>query len=125
METKDLFSSGSLPVPDPLENKDEDSARKSRPWLEVSEPDFDIHSLPCRPILSVETTGRKDEVLTVIEKLPQSEPFLRTLIKRFTGDCRLKGSYRMDRKDGVIEILGDKRIAIREFFDQEGIPYLG
>lgn len=98
---------------------------KSRPWLQPLEPDFNLKSIPFCAVLSVETTGGTDQVFTVIEKLPKNEAFLKTLTKKFSIERRLKANYRMDRKDGVIEVHGDKRIPIREFFIQEGLQFIG
>ena len=97
----------------------------SRPWLQPVEPDFDLKSLKFCAIFSVETTGGTDKVLTIIEKLPKNESFLKTLVKKLNLDSRFKASYRMDRKEGVIEVFGDKRIMIREFFTQEGFEFIG
>lgn len=106
-------------------NSENEPLDKSRPWLKPPEPDFDLKSLPFCAVLSVETTGGTDEIFTVIEKLPKNESFLKTLSKKLMTECRSKGNYRMDRKDGVIEIQGDRRIPIREYFDQQKIKYLG
>ncbi|MSR78349.1 MAG: hypothetical protein EXS63_09045 [Candidatus Omnitrophica bacterium] len=78
-----------------------------------------------RAFLSVETRGSADDVVTVIEKLPPSEAYLKTLLKKITTDCQARGSYRLDKKYSMIELVGDKRVKLRQFFEKQKIVYVG
>lgn len=85
----------------------------------------DLKSQQYKAFLSVETRGSSDDVLTVIEKLPASEPYLKTLLRKISNECQTRGTFKMDKKHGMIEVYGDKRIKIRSFFEKEKIEFVG
>ena len=85
----------------------------------------DLASQTFKAFLSVETRGSTNDVLTVIEKLPGSEPYLKTLLKRLSSECQTRGTYKLGKTSGMIELIGDKRKKLRAFFEQEKIPYVG
>lgn len=76
-------------------------------------------------ILRIEKQSRGGKTVTVIDKLPKSELFLKNLTTLLKKKCGAGGTYLKDGKDGVIEIQGDKREMIRKLLAQEGIQYKG
>lgn len=76
-------------------------------------------------VLRIEKSGRAGKTVTVIDQLPKSEIFLKELTTKLKKKCGSGGTYLMDRKEGVIEIQGDKRELIREFLAKEGIKSKG
>jgi translation initiation factor 1 len=73
----------------------------------------------------MEKNGRGGKTVTVIDNLPKLEPFLKDLTKELKQKCGVGGTYLMDKKEGVIEIQGDKRDAIKAIFDKKGYKYKG
>ena len=63
--------------------------------------------------------------MTVIDRLPKNELFLKSLTTTLKKKCGSGGTYIMDGKEGVIEIQGDKREIIRNVLTQEGIESKG
>ena len=76
-------------------------------------------------VLRIEKQGRGGKTVTVIDRLPKSELFLKDLTKKLKNRCGAGGTYLMDGKDGVIEIQGDKRDVIRALLLKEGIQSKG
>jgi translation initiation factor 1 len=76
-------------------------------------------------VLRIEKQGRGGKTVTVIDKLPKSELFLKNLTTQLKKKCGAGGTYLMDGQDGVIEIQGDKREVIRTVLLREGIQSKG
>lgn len=76
-------------------------------------------------VFRLETNGRGGKTVTVIDQLPKIEIFLKDLTKELKNKCGTGGTYLMDKKEGVIEIQGDKRVQIKAIFDKKGIKYKG
>jgi translation initiation factor 1 len=76
-------------------------------------------------VLRIEKQGRGGKTVTVIDRLPKSELFLKNLTTLLKKKCGAGGTYLMDGKDGVIEIQGDKREVIRAALLKEGIQSKG
>jgi translation initiation factor 1 len=76
-------------------------------------------------VFRLEKNGRGGKTVTVIDQLPKNEIFLKDLTKELKSKCGTGGTYLMDGKEGVIEIQGDKRLAIKALFDKKGIKYKG
>jgi translation initiation factor 1 len=75
--------------------------------------------------LSLDTSGRKGKAVTVLDGLPKSELFLKELTQILKKKCGAGGTYLTSGKDGVVEIQGDQRPAIRKFLESEGILIKG
>jgi translation initiation factor 1 len=88
-------------------------------------PVVDADSLSFTAVLRIEKAGRGGKTVTVIDRLPKSEPFLKEWTTKLKKKCGAGGTYRMDGGDGVIEIQGDRRETIRELFIKEGIKSKG
>lgn len=76
-------------------------------------------------ILRIEKQSRGGKTVTVIDRLPKNELFLKTLTKQLKNKCGSGGTYLMAGQDGVIEIQGDKREMIRKILTAEGITFKG
>ncbi len=75
--------------------------------------------------LRIEKAGRGGKIVTVIDELPKVEHFLKELCSEIKKKCGTGGTYLMDRKEGVIEIQGDKKERIREILTAKGIKTKG
>ena len=73
--------------------------------------------------IKIDTAGRAGKVVTVVGELPKQEIFLRELTSELKKKCGAGGTYLMDKKEGVIEIQGDKREMIAKVLSQKGMKY--
>ncbi len=85
------------------------------------EPEVDPKSHRFVAILRIEKNGRGGKTVTVIDRLPKNELFLKELTTKLKKKCGTGGTYLTEGKDGVIEIQGDHRDAIRTWLEREGI----
>jgi translation initiation factor 1 len=76
-------------------------------------------------LLRIEKQGRGGKTVTVIDRLPKNEPFLKNLTTLLKKKCGSGGTYVTTGKDGVIEIQGDKRDLVRAALAKEGITTKG
>jgi translation initiation factor 1 len=76
-------------------------------------------------VLRIEKQGRGGKTVTVIDRLPKNESYLKNLTTILKKKCGSGGTYLMDGKDGVIEIQGDKRELIKATLEKEGIKTKG
>ena len=77
----------------------------------VKEPE--LKSYKFIAVLRIEKAGRGGKTVTVIDQLPKQEIFLKELAAELKKKTGSGGTYFMDRKEGVIEIQGDKKEIIR------------
>lgn len=89
------------------------------------EPEHDPKTYRFIAILRIEKQGRGGKTVTVIDRLPKNELFLKELTTRLKKKCGTGGTYLMDGKEGVIEIQGDKRDLIRTLLQKENIQSKG
>ena len=76
-------------------------------------------------VLRIEKQARGGKTVTVIDRLPKNEMFLKQLTTTLKKKCGAGGTYLMDGRDGVIEIQGDKRELVRKLLSAEGIQSKG
>lgn len=76
-------------------------------------------------VFRIEKGGRGGKTVTVIDQLPKQEVFLRDLCKELKSKCGTGGTYSTEGKEGLIEIQGDKRDAIKAIFEKKGFKYKG
>jgi len=77
-------------------------------------------------VLRIEKQGRGGKVVTVIDRLPRNDSFLKNLTGILKKKCGAGGTSLIDaRFGGVIEIQGDKREVIRSVLEKEGIKTRG
>lgn len=91
----------------------------------LCQPESDLKTYKFIAVLRIERSGRAGKTVTVIDQLPKSEIFLKDLTTKLKKKCGSGGTYLMDRKEGVIEIQGDKRELIRDLLIKEGIRSKG
>ena len=89
------------------------------------EPEVDPSTYQFIAVLRMEKQGRGGKTVTVIDRLPKNEVFLKNLTTLLKKKCGSGGTYLMDGKEGVIEIQGDKRDLIRPILLKEGIKSKG
>jgi translation initiation factor 1 len=87
--------------------------------------DVDAKSYKFIALLRIEKQNRGGKTVTVIDRLPKSELFLKDLTTKLKKKCGSGGTYLMDGRDGVIEIQGDKRELIRVTLEKERIQSKG
>ncbi len=76
-------------------------------------------------VLRIEKQGRGGKTVTVIDRLPKNEIFLKELTTRLKKKCGAGGTYLMDGVEGVIEIQGERRDQIRVLLQKENIKVKG
>ena len=88
-------------------------------------PEVDAKKVKFVPILRIEKQGRGGKTVTVVDKLPKQELYLKELCSDLKKKCGSGGTYRMDGADGVVEIQGDKRELVRAYFQKKNISVKG
>ncbi len=88
-------------------------------------PEVDPKAYKFVAVLRMEKQGRGGKTVTVIDRLPKNETFLKNLTTLLKKKCGAGGTFSLAGKDGVIEIQGDKRDLIRELLAKEGITSKG
>ena len=76
-------------------------------------------------VFRLETQSRGGKTVTVLDKIPAYEPFLKELTKDLKVRCGVGGAYKIDGKNAIIEIQGDKRDAIKKILDSRQLKYKG
>lgn len=89
----------------------------------VAEPE--VKSYKFVAVLRIEKQGRGGKTVTVIDRLPKQELFLKDLCKELKSKCGSGGTYITTGMDGVIEIQGDHREKIRSLLSAKGVQVKG
>lgn len=76
-------------------------------------------------VFRIETQGRGGKTVTVMDKFPAHETFLKELTKELKTKCGTGDSYRIEQQNGSIEIQGDKRETLKKILDAKQIKYKG
>jgi translation initiation factor 1 len=76
-------------------------------------------------VVRIEKGGRGGKTVTVIDRLPKQEIFLKEITRDLKKSCGTGGTYSTEGKDGMVEIQGDKRKEIRVFFEKHGYKIKG
>lgn len=108
---------------DPKDKERVESKANKRATSELSS-EF-VKSANWIAVFRLEKSGRGGKTVTVIDQLPKQELFLKELCKELKSKCGVGGTYSLSGKEGVIEIQGDKRVAIKAIFDKKGYRYKG
>jgi len=88
-------------------------------------PDVDPKGYKFVAVLRIEKQGRGGKTVTVIDRLPKNEIFLKDLTTKLKKKCGSGGTYLTTGKDGVIEIQGEKKDLVKEVLAKEGIQSKG
>ena len=90
-----------------------------------NQKDLSKHQDRVTAVLRIEKSGRKGKTVTVIDRLPKQELYLKDLAKKIKVRCGTGGTHRLEQQYGVVEIQGDQREMIRTVLKAEGIEYKG
>ena len=91
----------------------------------ICQPEQPLSSYKFVAVLRIEKQGRGGKTVTVIDRLPKQELFLKDLCTALKKKCGSGGTYLMDGKDGIIEIQGDKRDLVRDLLRTKGMQVKG
>lgn len=76
-------------------------------------------------IFKLEKSGRGGKTVTVLERLPQHETWLKDFAKELKAKCGTGGTHLIRDGYGVIEIQGDKRDQLKKILETKGIRFRG
>ena len=76
-------------------------------------------------VLRIEKSGRQGKTVTVIDRLPRNENYLKDLAKKLKTKCGCGGTYMLKNDGGLIEIQGDQREILPPLLAREGIRCKG
>ena len=76
-------------------------------------------------VLRLEKQNRGGKTVTVIDRLPKQELFLKDLTSELKKKCGTGGTYSTAGQEGIIEIQGDQREKIRALLTAKGIQVKG
>lgn len=76
-------------------------------------------------VLRLEKQGRGGKTVTVIDRLPKQELYLKELCSELKKKCGTGGTYDTSGQDGLIEIQGDQREKIRAVLGARQITVKG
>lgn len=77
------------------------------------------------PFMRIEKSGRKGKTVTVIDRLAANDEWLKNMSKKLKAKCGGGGTFYIKEGAGVIEVQGDQRDKVRQFFQSEGIKIKG
>ena len=72
-------------------------------------------------LVRIEKKHRGGKEVTIIERLPPLEEFLRDLSRQLKRRCGAGGTYKVVDKNGIVEIQGDKREQVKSELRNQGI----
>lgn len=75
--------------------------------------------------MRIEKQGRGGKTVTVLDGFPKLEFQLKALTTELKKKCGSGGTHRMDGKEGIIEVQGDKREVARAWLESKGIRVKG
>lgn len=75
-------------------------------------------------VLRIEKQGRGGKTVTVIDRLPKNETFLKDLTTELKKKCGAGGTHRLE-EFGIVEIQGDKRELVRPLLAKRGYAVKG
>ena len=73
-------------------------------------------SSPIKPSVRLDKGGRIGKVVTLIAALPRNEAYLKDLAKQLKVKTGSGGTFYIGEQGGTIELQGDHRDVVREFF---------
>ncbi len=72
-------------------------------------------------VLRLEKAHRGGKEVTIIDRLPPNEGFLKNLAQDLKKHCGTGGTYKINDNSAIIEIQGDKREQIKKQLEKIGI----
>lgn len=82
------------------------------PCLEPVKP----KAIKVTPKIRLDKSGRKGKCVTLIENLPRNEDYLKDLAKKLKMKTGSGGTFYLAEGFGVVEIQGDHKKSIEQFF---------
>ncbi len=76
-------------------------------------------------IFKLEKSGRGGKTVTVLERLPKNEVWLKDFAKELKAKCGTGGTHLIGPDFGIIEIQGDKRDQLKKILEAKGIRFRG
>jgi translation initiation factor 1 len=76
-------------------------------------------------VLRIEKQGRGGKTVTVVDRLPKNEKFLKDLCTELKKKCGSGGTISLEGEDGIVEIQGEKREQIRAILEKKGFLVKG
>ena len=76
-------------------------------------------------IFKLEKSGRGGKTVTVLERLPKNEVWLKDFAKELKAKCGTGGTHVIGPDFGIIEIQGDKRTELKAIFEKKAFRYKG
>lgn len=76
-------------------------------------------------IFKLEKSGRGGKTVTVLERLPKNEAWLKEFAKELKAKCGTGGTHLIGADFGIIEIQGDKRDQLKKILSTMGIKFRG
>ncbi|RZA09224.1 MAG: stress response translation initiation inhibitor YciH [Proteobacteria bacterium] len=70
-------------------------------------------------VLRIEKQGRGGKTVTVLDRLPKNEAFLKDLTTELKKKCGAGGTHRIE-EFGLVELQGDKREILRPLLAKKG-----
>lgn len=110
---------------DPAQNEKCPKCKEIKAACTCVAPDAPGKTYKFVAVLRLEKQGRGGKTVTVIDRLPKQELFLRELCTELKKKCGTGGTYITTGQDGVIEIQGDQREKIRAVFAGKNIQVKG
>jgi translation initiation factor 1 len=89
------------------------------------QPEEDPAAMKFTAVLRIEKQGRGGKTVTVIDRLPRNDAYLKELTTLLKKKCGSGGTHLLNESVGVIEIQGDKREIVRTVLTQQKITHKG
>lgn len=106
---------------DPQLNKKCPECKKLAASCECSKKSGPAENTKIDALIRLEKKHRGGKEVTVIERLPANEEFLKGLSQVLKRKCGSGGTYKIVENQGIVEIQGDKREQIRNELIKQGI----
>jgi len=84
-------------------------------------PSFELGKLkpqPIKPYIRLDRTGRNGKIVTIIDNLPHNEVYLKNLAKTLKVKTGCGGTYYLTENDGTLELQGNHKEILKEFFSK-------
>ena len=76
-------------------------------------------------VLRLEKNGRGGKTVTVLDKLPRNETYLKELCREIKARCATGGTHRLTSEIAQIEIQGDKLDVVKKILTEKSIKFKG
>lgn len=76
-------------------------------------------------VLRLEKNGRGGKTVTILDKLPRNETYLKELCREIKARCATGGTHRLTSGQATIEIQGDKLDLVKKILTQKSIKFKG